>query len=131
MMEHWATQYLGQPWSEDMDCWGWFRYVQEKHYGIEVPSIAINNLSVRDILKTFDAHPERKVWHEVDSPSDGDGVLMGRSTNPIHVGVWITPHNRVFHCEQKAGIVIQSLSSLELHHWSHIRFYRHASRHTV
>lgn len=130
-MTHWAEQYIGQPWSEEKDCWWWFRFIQHKHYGIVLPAIEIRSLLVREVLATFHDHPERKEWHEVDSPEDGDGVLIGRSSNPIHVGVWIGPHRRVLHCEQKTGVVAQSISSLKLHQWSHIQFYRHASRHTT
>lgn len=126
-MNHWALKYLGEPWSQEMDCWGWFRKVQREQYAIYVPPIDIDSLSLRQVLITFDTHPERANWLLVDAPAEGDAVLMGRSANPLHVGIWLADHRRVFHCEQNSGVLLQSLTSLKLHNWSHIRFYRHAS----
>ena len=131
-MTHWALKYLGQPWSQERDCWGFFREVQNDRFGLNVPAVEIDSLNLRNVIDTFNTHSERTRWSEVERPVEGDAVLMGRSANPVHVGVWLPVNGgTVLHSEQTSGVVLQSLSSLQIHRWTHIRFYRHVSRYTA
>lgn len=129
-MSHWVGKYIGEEWTQENDCWAFFRRVQREQYGRELPPIDIDSLNLRQILGTFEAHPERRLWHQTETPQDGDGVLMGRNDHPIHVGIWVlVMGGRVLHCEQKAGVVLQDMTSLKMHLWNNIRFYRYAGRH--
>ena len=120
---HWAAEYIGRPWSQDNDCWAFFRAIQARHYERELPVIDIDSLSLREILRTFRDHAERARWVEVPSPTDGDGVLMGRNDRPIHVGVWLADAAKVLHCDQHSGVVAQDFPSLARHGWTNLRFY--------
>jgi hypothetical protein len=132
---HWAIQYIGKPWVKkaqgphSFDCWGLMRYVQKHHFNIDVPLIIIDGDDYRAVVKTFKNHPERRNWIKKNSPSDGDCVLMRHSRDDSHVGVWLdVDGGGALHCVQGIGVVFSDLSSLRLNGWSHIEYYRHASR---
>lgn len=131
-MSHWASTYIGRPWSlggvgpDTFDCWGFFRFIQSNHYGIDVPLIGVATGSLREIVTTLEFHNERSNWSETSSPSDGDAVLMARSQRPAHIGVWIKANGSegVLHCMAGPGVVFQSKASLRIAGWGHLAYYR-------
>ncbi len=127
---HWAETYIGIPWSATGDgptsyhCWAFVRHIQKRHFGRDLPGIP-NPEDVLAIARGFRDHPERQRWEHVDSPENGDCVLMRQARYPIHVGVWLDADNGgVLHCSQEAGVAFQTLNSLALNGWSVEGFYR-------
>ena len=132
---HWAFQYIGTPWESGaqgpnaFDCWSFFRHVQAKHYGLEVPIIAIDANNWRQVIKNFTRHDERFNWKETNQPKDGDAVLMRHSKFPSHVGIWLdVDGGGVLHCVRGEGVVFSSMTSLKFSGWSNIEFFTHESR---
>jgi hypothetical protein len=123
---HWATQYIGEPWvAHHHDCWGFFRRVQRERFGLELPEIDIDACAPLVCRRTFAAHDERKQWELVETPQEGDGVLMGKNRRPAHVGVWIeTPEPAVLHCVEGAGVVVQDRAALKAAGWNVLGLYR-------
>ena len=127
---HWAEHYIGVPWSatgegpDNYHCWAFVRHIQQRHFGRALPGIP-NPEDVLAIARGFRDHPERQRWEQVDSPKNGDCVLMRQARYPIHVGVWLDADNGgVLHCSQEAGVAFQTLNSLALNGWSVEGFYR-------
>jgi cell wall-associated NlpC family hydrolase len=128
-MTHWAEQYIGEEWvAHRHDCWGFFRRIQQERFGIHVPEIDIDSHAPLLCRHTFKDHMERKKWEKVETPREGDAVLMGKNPRPSHVGTLIeSPTPSVLHCVEHIGVVVQSLSSLKAMGWRVIGFYRHVS----
>ena len=130
-MSHWATPLIGKPWAygahgpDEFDCWGFVRYVQKHHYGIELPSVIVPDswLAVRNLIAQ---HSEHDNWVKVLNGLDGDIVMMARNKVPVHVGVAIKVNNSigVLHCFEPSGVVFQQLPALRISGWGHVTYYR-------
>lgn len=130
---HWATQYIGTPWliggstlKEGLDCWGFFRHIQEKHYNLKLPVIQFDDYDHKAVIENFASSDERKKWLEVDSPVDGDAVLLRTSRLPNHVGVWLDCDDvvGVLHSVENMGVMFSTIKSLSTHGWKVVAFYR-------
>ena len=121
---HWASAWLGLVWRagargpDAYDCWGMFLAVQRANFGRDLPEIPVDALNLRTVIQTFRDHPQRQHWSRVDSPQEGDAVLMRQSRYPVHVGVWLAADGGgVLHCVQGNGVVFQSTAALAQHGW--------------
>jgi len=146
---HWATRYIGLPWEatgegpDHFNCWAFVRFVQARHFGRDLPAIP----NPEDLLaqaRLFRDHPERARWTPVDTPQEGDCVLLRQARYPVHVGVWVDadpPSPRVqgpgirraggggvLHCSRDLGVVFQRSEALELNGWQVAGFYRFGGR---
>lgn len=132
-MTHWASSFIGLPYEtggqgpDAFDCWGFFRYVQDRHYGRELPEVGLVPASLRAQVQEFEGNPERQHWHQVERPQEGDAVLMARRRMPVHIGVWITANGTggVLHCMQGPGVVFMSPAGLRGAGWGRLTYYRH------
>lgn len=115
-MTDWAAHYIGEPWvAGDNDCWAFARRVWREVFGWEVPAVDVDALNRLATVRAFQRHPERAAWRRVEAPSEGGGVLMGKSARPSHVGVWTEADGGgVVHCVQGAGVVFSSPAALAL-----------------
>lgn len=129
-MQHWAADYIGMPWdAQHNDCWMFVRAIWETHFGFAVPAIEIDSASALACRRTFAAHAERMNWIAVQEPAEGDGVLMGTSARPSHVGVWVAANGgAVLHCLQDHGVVCQNVTALKSMGLHVIGYYRRADR---
>lgn len=103
-MTHWAAQYIGTPWvAGESDCWHFARRVWRERFGVEVPAVPVdvgNPFTARRVLRD---HVERAEWMQVDTPSEGDGVMMAKGARVCHVGIWV--NGGVLHSVEGAGVV--------------------------
>ncbi|TAN65275.1 MAG: hypothetical protein EPN20_07680 [Magnetospirillum sp.] len=120
---HWASQYIGLPWSahssgpDSFNCWTFVRMVQERHFGTVLPEIP-NPEDLLAMAKAFRDHPERRRWMPAGEPAEGDCLLLRQARFPIHVGVWLaTDGGGVLHCSRDSGVVFQRPAALEVNGW--------------
>ena len=120
---HWVEQYLGDAWIHGShDCWAFFRKIQREQYGRDVPPIDVDAFNLRDCIREFSEHDERKKWVEVTEPIDGDAVLMSQSHRPTHIGIYV--NGSVLHCVRGSGVVFTPLASLRNFPYNVLGFYR-------
>lgn len=131
---HWAFAYLGTPWvrggeGPGYDCYTFARMIQRQHFGIDMPLINVDADDFRLVATQMQKNPEKDNWLQVSEPQEGDCVLMAHAKYPSHAGVYLTENNGgVLHCVRGQGVVFSSMDALKLSGWSHLEFYRHASR---
>lgn len=104
---HWAADYIGQPWVAGVsDCWHFARAVWAERFGIEVPVTGVDVTSALAGRRAL-RDGARAGWQAVQTPAEGDGVLMGIGTRPCHVGLWINPDatGGVLHSVEGAGVI--------------------------
>lgn len=123
---HWATHYIGRPWSADgQDCYAFVRAVYQARYGVAIPLVpldATRALSCAHAIHDYDLSD----WVEVEQVREGDVVLMGHARRPHHVGLWIEPAGmQVLHSVEGAGVIAQTPSQARLQGWNLLRTYRH------
>ena len=125
-MTHWALRYIGDPWvAQEHDCWAFARRVWREQFGMEVPAIDVDACNMLACVRAFSSHPEKARWYHVDTPKEGDAVLLSQSKHPSHVGVWIDADGGgVLHCIEGGGVVFQTVSSLRVSGWHTLEFYR-------
>jgi cell wall-associated NlpC family hydrolase len=103
-MTHWATAYIGTPWvAGDSDCWNLARRVWREHFAREVPSVIVDAASPLAGRRAF-RDADLSQWTEVQSPREGDAVLMARADAPCHVGIWLA-FGAVLHSVEGAGVI--------------------------
>lgn len=129
-MNHWATQYIGLPWRrgatgpQAFDCWGLVVQVQATRFNVAMPSIAALPGTLREVAAAIAEH--RQGWSQVDTPKEGDVVLMSRTRIPMHIGVWIIAngHGGVLHCSELAGVTFNRAQALRAQGWGHVTYWR-------
>lgn len=117
-MSHWASQYIGRRWEagadgpDSFDCWQFVRYVYRHHYNIELPLVPVDPDDLRAVMEAFNGHEERTNWQQVQTPADGDVVLMARRGKAAHVGIYISEGlmRGVIHCRKGAGVIFDRVS---------------------
>lgn len=132
-MMHWAIKYIGQPWSTECDCWGFFRLVQREQFGVDLPifSPASYRLQVKGAV--FAEHQERANWIEISAAEvrEGDGLLMTIGQHAAHVGIWVeVDGGRVLHSDSPRGGQLAPLDRLA-EQYTTIKFYRHKVPHAA
>lgn len=131
---HWAFSYFNTPWvsggeGPGYDCYTFSRMIQRKHFGIDMPAIDVNPEDFRAVAMEMKSSHEKKRWQPSSSPAEGDFVLMAHAKYPSHAGIYLdVDGGGVLHCVRGSGVVFASLAALKLSGWSHLEFYRHASR---
>lgn len=130
MSGHFAINYIGKDYIPEVyDCWVFVRDVYRREYGIDLDPIDINADNIRDVLRIFRDTDEFSNWVEVDTPIEGDVVLLGQSKHPIHVGIWIAPDGGgLLHCVKGRGVIFQSYESLIATSWNIKSYWRHRSK---
>jgi hypothetical protein len=104
-MTHWAAAYVGRPWDgQHNHCWAFCRLVWRERFGLDVPEMPIDGADPRLIRRAFAGAPERGRWQRVDTPTEGDAVLMAQGARACHVGIWIDP-GAVLHAVAGPGAV--------------------------
>ena len=131
---HWASQYIGLPWSargegpDSFHCWAFVRHIQSEHFGRVLPDIP-NPEDLLTLARAFRDHPERRRWGLAAEAADGDCVLLRQARYPVHVGVWLDAEagggrGGVLHCARDCGVVFQRPDALVLNGWQIEGFYR-------
>lgn len=129
-MNHWATKYIGIPWKfggqgpDTYDCWNFVREVQGTHFNIEVPIITYDDQ--RDVFHHLQHNAELDHWTQMETPIEGDIIMMARAKIPAHVGVWVKSNVQegVLHCLQGIGVVFTAQQAIRSSGWGQLKFYR-------
>jgi cell wall-associated NlpC family hydrolase len=131
---HWASSYIGLPWvnggqgPDEFDCWGFFRFIQLRHFSIEVPAYDIDANDFRRVATKIMGSDERTKWESVSLPKNGCAVLMAHSKYPSHVGIWLdVDGGGVLHCVRGEGVVFSASSSLKNSGWGRVEYYKYVS----
>lgn len=129
---HWAVKYVGLPYEigsrgpEKYDCWGLFKHVYEKEFGIKMPDLpGITMTSVKSQSRTIEAGIEDE-WVNVLQPFDGAGVAMGQKQHIHHVGIYLdVDGGKILHANSGTGVVASSPAHLRILGFHQILYYRH------
>lgn len=125
----WAD-YLGIPWAagaqgpDEFDCMGFFKMLQGKHFGIEVPRIIAPDYENPEVLADlFGKHEERAQWLRIDKPKHGCAVIVHR---PMHIGTWLdVDGGGVLHCLRGPGVIFTTDSAWPVSGFGRREFFRH------
>ena len=124
------AKYIGIPWEagaqgpESFDCMAFFRHVQEKNFGIEVPTIIAPDYDDANILVDLMInHPERQKWLKIPTPEHGCAVIVHK---PMHIGVWLDiDGGGVLHCVRGVGVIFTSNGSWSVSGFGRREYFRH------
>lgn len=127
----WIEQYIGLPYVQGGDtptgfnCWGFFRHVQKRQFGIHVPEIPEPE-EFPKLLRKVPAAAAALGWEKVIAPVTGDAALMTSSKHPSHCGVIVIVGGieHVLHCISGPGVVFHSPRHLEVGGWQILARYR-------
>lgn len=123
------AHYIGLPWQAGaqgpaaFDCMGFFRHIQARHFGVQVPEIIAPDYDDPAVLVAlFGGHAERARWHRVDRPKHGDAVIIHR---PLHIGTWLDiDGGGTLHCARGIGVIFTRDASWAVSGFGRREFYR-------
>jgi cell wall-associated NlpC family hydrolase len=125
-----VNRLIGTPWQRGgFDCWELVRVAYCATYQIHLPRVPVDGGNVLASASAVDAGRHGPDWRQVAAPGDGDLVIMGLTTRPHHVGLWLAQAPAIVaHCDQRGGTVAQTMRQMRAAGWSGFLFYRHRDR---
>lgn len=123
------ADYIGTPWEagaqgpDAYDCMGFFRMLQGRYFGIDVPKIIAPDYNdPRVLVDLFGSHPERKRWPQIERPVHGCAVIV---RSPLHIGTWLNiDGGGVLHCVRGIGVIFTTDSAWPLSGFGRREFFR-------
>ena len=121
--------YIGIPWQAGAqgphayDCWAFFRMVQRRYFGIQVPIILATDYDNPTALAgLFREHGETARWCRQEYPDHGCGVIVHK---PLHAGIWLgLDGGGVLHCARGMGVIWTPDASWRVSGFGRREFYR-------
>lgn len=106
-MNHWINNYIGCHWTDEHDCFWWFRLIQKSQFGRDV----LPCLTLSERLREF------RCWNAVTGSNykEGDAVWMTQQNEPHHIGVW--SGLGVLHAVQGQGVIHDTIPQLTMQGW--------------
>lgn len=124
------TNYIGIPWEAGAqgpityDCMGFFKFIQKKHFNIEVDTIIAPDYENKEELSSlFSTNPERNKWNKILHPFHGCAVIIHR---PMHIGTWLDiDGGGVLHCARGIGVIFTKDGSWNVSGFGRKEYFRH------
>ena len=108
-MTHWAADYIGY---SAPDCWAFARQVWAERFGLQVPTMPYDPNDPRLVRRAF-GEATHHGWERVETPREGDAVMMTKGIRPCHIGVWIEADRRgCLHWVERTGVVFTTRAML-------------------
>lgn len=115
---------------EAYDCWHLTVHVQDIMFGRSAPQVEIpEDANIAWMIRQFKGHPELSNWVEIIQPRNGlitaeEGavVLMARSKQPAHCGVFFSKECSILHADERDGVVFQDLVTLRANGWAKMHY---------
>lgn len=122
-------RHIGIPWEAGAqgphayDCMSFFRYIQAREFGIQVPAIIAPDYDDPTVLvELFGKHEERARWGRVEKPRHGDAVIIHK---PMHIGTWLDiDGGGVLHCVRGSGVIFTADAAWRLSGFGRREFFR-------
>ena len=119
---------VSRPWESDgLHCWEFVCQVRRALFKCDaLPPVGtdlVEDTGKRHVV--FASHPARLQWTEIETPHDGDVVMMTRRGD-LHAGIFLITDGRglVWHCDAPHGVIADTLMELtQLRRWKPT-FYR-------
>lgn len=127
---HWCKGYIGKPWTEKMDCLGWFRYWSLQYFGIDICDYDINHMRLTSsAARAMEDAADIFGYVKTSTPKEGDAVYMSQRARAHHLGMYVVmksgPH--VLHALENVGVILSDQLDLAANGW-HVKEYRTYAR---
>lgn len=120
-MTHWAAQYIGQAWSRERDCLGWFRIWTREQYKHELALCDIDHESlILSASRVMTSNiTELFGYVRTSHPQEGDAVFLSQRCRPHHIGMVVMPGQglHVLHALEDVGVVLSDQLDLMANGW--------------
>jgi cell wall-associated NlpC family hydrolase len=116
---------------EKFDCWHLTVHIQRALFNRAVPLVEVpENANWHWMIEQFKSHSELENWVELLQPanglvnaSDGAVVLMARTKQPAHCGVYLQKEQGIIHADELDGVIFQDVATLKMNSWNRLRYY--------
>ena len=119
---HWASQYVGQKWTENSDCFYWYRRIKREVFGRDVPICEVDHgRLVSSAARIMDSDITGSFgYRKTETAREGDAVFMSQRTRPHHLGmaVILTSGLHVLHALEGSGVICSDMTDLKLNGWT-------------
>jgi hypothetical protein len=118
---HWAEKYIGQKWTNEKDCFWWYRHIKKEQFGRDVPICQVNHdhlvrsasrIMTGDIKDIFG-------YRQTDTPIEGDAVFLTQRNQPHHLGmiVFSDKKMKILHALEGIGVILSDAIDLKINGW--------------
>lgn len=129
-MKHWSFKYLGKKWlsggrgPDVFDCWGLFKWVQEKEYNRIVEDFPISPYQLLKVSDAIEGAAAKGEWVELQVPRDGCAVALSQGRRFHHVGVYIDADGgKILHALDRQNVISTSVLRLKAGGWNRVAYY--------
>lgn len=130
----WYENYVGKPWSgvpeppHSYTCGELVRAVHRDQLGIDSAAILADAFKLKSCIRAM--VPERYGLQPLQadqSPQEYDVVFLMRASMQDHVGIAVQTMDglMILHCQQGAGVILNSIAELRGTGFRHMMWYRH------
>lgn len=121
---------LGARGPERYDCWGVVWKYYKEMIGIELPQFpGVVESGKQAIEEIIDTRAKSDEWQEVETPKEGDLVVMKTRLMTPHVGVYVEQSGgRILHTYPKQTSCMEPVVRMGHHGIREIRYYRWSQR---
>lgn len=133
-MNNWWQKYLGKPWQaapgppESFNCGELVRHIYRERRGIEMVPIEADASDLRQCIEGMDCRPYGlRPLTEGESVRELDVVFMARNKYDDHCGLAVETAEGLMtlHCQQGAGVLLDSVFDLESRGYRRFKWRRH------
>lgn len=117
---HWCAPYIGKPWTETMDCLGWFRYWALNHFGIDICEYSVNHkILTTSAAKAMVDAADVFGYVKTTDPKEGDAVYMSQRARAHHLGMYVVMKSGIYilHAMEGVGVVLSDKMDLAANGW--------------
>lgn len=130
-IDHWALKYIGKPWTQEQDCFYWFRYWAKEYFNVDLPDSGVNhNRLLTTTARVMTGNiAEVFGYKQTDYPNEGDGVFLSQRTRPHHIGMVVKPNGMfyVLHALEGYGVIASTRADLSINGWKIKGYWTHAA----
>lgn len=133
-MNSWWQKYLGRPWQAaptpptNFNCGELVRHIYREQHGIEMAPIEADASDLRQCIEGMDCRPYGLGPLAEDEPvKELDVVFMARNKRDDHCGLAVLTAEglMVLHCQQGAGVLLDSVFDLGSRGYRRLKWCRH------
>lgn len=96
-----------------VDCWGLVRLFYSQELGIELPEYSSVGHGINDEGELAkEIHARMQNWRQVETPEQGDCVLLNIAGAPTHIGIVVTK-NTMLHVSKSSNSVIERFTGMK------------------
>lgn len=132
-MKHWSLKYIGQRWTQEKDCYWWFREILKNEFNVEIPVVCAGYDRSFQVAAKLLTNKNGRAWGWIptENPKEGDAVFLSRSKKyNTHIGIvfYIKSKLMILHALSEIGVVASDKYGLKINGFYEKGYWTYANK---